>query len=98
MQEGLHGLVNIGRFVDINDIELSGRFDPLALFLESDCATQPIELLLQLSTKGRLQWGEDSKAIYQNRQHLRSTITLCSYRNCPREMTDSRSNFSGQFR
>jgi hypothetical protein len=28
----------------------------------------------------------------------RSSETLGSYRDCPREMTDSRSNFSGQFR
>jgi hypothetical protein len=33
MQEGLHRLVNIGRFVDINGNELSGSHDPMALFL-----------------------------------------------------------------
>jgi hypothetical protein len=47
MQDGLHGLVNIGRSVDDIGNALSGCHDPAALFLERDCAglilADPIE-------------------------------------------------------
>ena len=42
-----------------------------------------------------------SSSGFRSRESLRSDRyreTLGSYRDCPRERTDSRSNFSGQFR